>query len=102
MKARSYFYCGLTTTLNIILYALTFGNFLWLEGRVCHGYFRNWLRRFGYRPHRFELLGHLRTMLAISFAYYDFLPDSQFDPLHSGNGSGYKQACSKLQELLTA
>ena len=50
MKRRSYFYCGLTTTLNIILYALTLGNFLWLEGRVCHGYFRNWLRRFGYRP----------------------------------------------------
>ena len=53
MKTRSYFYCGLTTTLNIILYALTFGNFLWLEGRVCRGYFRNWLRR-GYRPKQFE------------------------------------------------
>ena len=55
MKTRGYFYCGLTTTLNIILYALTFGNFLWLEGRVCHGYFRNWLRRFGYRPRHFEM-----------------------------------------------
>ncbi len=54
MKTRSYFYCGLTTTLNIILYALTFGNFLWLEGRVRRGYFRNWLRRLGYRPPRFE------------------------------------------------
>jgi hypothetical protein len=53
MKTRSYFYCGLTTTLNIILYILTFGNFLWLEGRVRRGYFRNWLRR-GYRPKRFE------------------------------------------------
>ncbi len=53
MKTRSYFYCGLTTTLNIILYALTFGNFLWLEGRVRRGYFRNWLRR-GYRPKQFE------------------------------------------------
>src|SRR5258708_37087212 len=53
MKPRSYFYCGLTTTLNIILYALTFGNFLWLEGRVRRGYFRNWLRR-GYRPKQFE------------------------------------------------
>ena len=53
MKTRSYFYCGLTTTLNIIFYVLTFGNFLWLEGRVCHGYFRNWLRR-GYRPKQFE------------------------------------------------
>jgi L-gulono-1,4-lactone dehydrogenase len=55
MKTRGYFYCGLTTTLNIILYALTFENFLWLEGRVCHGYFRNWLRRFGYRPRNFEM-----------------------------------------------
>ncbi len=55
MKPRSYFYCGLTTTLNIILYALTFGNFVWLEGRVRHGYFRNWLRRFGYRPPRFVM-----------------------------------------------
>ena len=55
MKTRGYFYCGLTTTLNIILYALTFGNFLWLEGRVCHRYFRNWLRRFGYRPRHFEM-----------------------------------------------
>ena len=55
MKTRSYFYCGLTTTLNIILYALTFGNFLWLEGRVRHGYFRNWLRRLGYRPPHFEM-----------------------------------------------
>jgi D-arabinono-1,4-lactone oxidase/FAD binding domain len=53
MKTRSYFYCGLTTSLNIILYVLTFGNFLWLEGRVCRGYFRNWLRR-GYRPKQFE------------------------------------------------
>jgi FAD/FMN-containing dehydrogenase len=53
MKTRSYLYGGLTTTLNIIIYALTFGNYLWLEGRVRHGYFRNWLRRFGYRPRRF-------------------------------------------------
>jgi len=55
MKTRSYFYCGLTTTLNIILHALTFGHYLWLEGRVRHGYFRNWLRRFGYRPPRFVM-----------------------------------------------
>jgi len=55
MKIRGYFYCGLTTTLNIILYALTLGNFLWLEGRVRNGYFRNWLRRLGYRPPHFEM-----------------------------------------------
>jgi FAD/FMN-containing dehydrogenase len=55
MKPRGYFYCGLTTTLNIILYSLTFGNFLWLEGRVRNGYFRNWLRRYKYRPTPFVL-----------------------------------------------
>jgi hypothetical protein len=36
------------------LYALTFGHFLWLEGRVRGGVFRNWLRRFRYRPQKFE------------------------------------------------
>ncbi len=102
MKTRGYFYCGLTTTLNITLYALTFGNFLWLEGRVCHGYFRNWLRRFGYRPHRFELLGTLASDAGDLLRPLRLLPDSQFDPLHSGNGSAYNQACSKLTELLTA
>src|SRR6266581_1572324 len=55
MKSRGYFYGGLTTTLNIIIYALTFGNYLWLEGRVRGGIFSNWLRRFGYRPRRFVL-----------------------------------------------
>src|SRR5437899_13014077 len=55
MRSRGYFYGGLTTTLNIILYALTFGNYLWLEGRVRGGFFSNWLRRFGYRPRRFVL-----------------------------------------------
>ncbi len=53
MKPRGYFYCGLTTTLNIIIYALTFGNYLWLEGRVRGGTFSNWLREFRYRPRRF-------------------------------------------------
>jgi FAD/FMN-containing dehydrogenase len=53
MKVRSYFYCGMATTLNVILYTLTFGNYLWLEGRVRGGVFSNWLRRYGYRPRRF-------------------------------------------------
>ena len=44
---------GLATTLNIVIYALTFGNYLWLEGRVRGGFFKNWGRRFGYRPRRF-------------------------------------------------
>jgi hypothetical protein len=50
MKSRSYFYCALATTLNIILNALTLGKFLWLEGRVRGGRFRNWARQFGYSP----------------------------------------------------
>lgn len=53
MNTRGYFYGGFTTSLNILLYALTFGNFLWLEGRVRGGVFRNWIRRFRYRPQRF-------------------------------------------------
>lgn len=55
MKLRSYFRCALATTLNIILYALTFETFLWLEGRVRGGFFRNWARNFRYRPGRFLL-----------------------------------------------
>jgi hypothetical protein len=54
MKSRGYFYGGFHTTLNIILNALTFGKYLWLEGRVTNGLFRNWCRRFRYRPQRFE------------------------------------------------
>ncbi len=54
MKYRGYFYVAFHTTLNIILNALTFGHYLWLEGRVLHGLFRNWGRRFRYRPQRFE------------------------------------------------
>lgn len=53
MKPRGYFYCGLATTLNVVIYALTFGRYIWLEGRVRKGFFRNWLRRFGHRPRRF-------------------------------------------------
>ena len=53
MKRRGYFYVAFATTLNIILYALTFGRFIWLEGRVRGGVFRNWGRRFSYRPGAF-------------------------------------------------
>lgn len=53
MKWKSYFHCGWATTLNIILNALTRGRFLWLEGRVRGGFFKNWAHRFGYRPQRF-------------------------------------------------
>lgn len=53
MKRRGYFYVALATTLNIILYALTLGRYLWLEGRVRGGVFRNWGRRYRYRPKNF-------------------------------------------------
>ncbi|MDQ3803116.1 MAG: FAD-binding protein [Acidobacteriota bacterium] len=52
MKPRGYLTVALATTLNIILYAATFGHFIWLEGRVRGGVFRNWIRRFRYRPRR--------------------------------------------------
>lgn len=53
MRHRGYFYVGLATTLNVILNGLTVGRFLWLEGRVRGGLFRNWGRRFRYRPRNF-------------------------------------------------
>jgi hypothetical protein len=53
MKWRSYVYCVIATQLNIILNALTFGNYLWLEGRVSSGRFRNWARNFAYQPANF-------------------------------------------------
>jgi hypothetical protein len=53
IKARSYLYCALATTLNIVINAVTFGKFLWLEGRVRGGRFRNWARQFQYRPTNF-------------------------------------------------
>lgn len=53
MKSRSYLYNALATTLNIILNALSLGDFLWLEGRVKRGKFRNWARQFSYKPKTF-------------------------------------------------
>ncbi len=50
MKRRGYFSVGLLTTWNVVLYAVTGGRYIWLEGRVTGGVFRNWLRRFRYRP----------------------------------------------------
>ena len=50
MKIGSYFRVASNTTLNIILYAATTGKYLWLEGRVRRGVFRNWARRFKYAP----------------------------------------------------
>lgn len=72
MQRRGYFYGGLTTTLNIILNALTLGNYLWLEGRISNGFFSNWLKRFRYRPRKFlqpasedELINLVKTSKGI-------------------------------------
>lgn len=53
MRSRSYLRCAFSTTLNIILNAVTFKRFLWLEGRVRSGNFLNWARRFDYGPKRY-------------------------------------------------
>ena len=53
MKITSYFRVALATTINIILNGLTLGRYLWLEGRVQNGLFRNWAGRFRYRPVKF-------------------------------------------------
>ena len=44
---------AILTTLNIILYILTFRRFLLLEGRVLRGIFRNWAWGFRYQPSKF-------------------------------------------------
>jgi hypothetical protein len=53
VKQRGYFYCGWTTTLNIVLNAATKFDYLYLEGRVSNGVFHNWAHRFRYRPKRY-------------------------------------------------
>src|SRR6266508_1579486 len=65
MKRRGYFYVALATTLNIIINALTLGRFLWLEGRVRGGIFRNWARRFRYRPANFAMPASEEEIVAL-------------------------------------
>src|ERR671910_2759948 len=48
----SYLKVASATTFNIAFNAVTLGRYVWLEGRVCGGVFRNWARRFRYRPQR--------------------------------------------------
>ena len=52
-KLLGYSKVALFTTSNILLNALTLGGYVWLEGRVNGGTFRNWARRFRYAPARF-------------------------------------------------
>jgi hypothetical protein len=74
MKSRGYLYVALATTLNILVYALTFGRYLWLEGRVRGGVFRNWGRRFRFKPQNFaqptteeEIVSLVRNSKGIRF-----------------------------------
>lgn len=53
MKLIGYFKVALATTFNILLNALTLGRYVWLEGRVRQGVFKNWAKRFCYRPAHF-------------------------------------------------
>jgi hypothetical protein len=55
MESRGYFYCALTTTLNVILNALSNRKYLWLEGRVKNGIFHNWAHRFRYKPANYAM-----------------------------------------------
>jgi hypothetical protein len=48
-----YLRVSVNTTINVIVYFLTFGKVIWLEGRVRGGLFRNWSRRISYRPGSF-------------------------------------------------
>lgn len=48
-----YLRVGSLTTVNILLNAATLGRFVWLEGKVRNGVFKNWARRFRYAPDRF-------------------------------------------------
>ncbi len=52
-RRRGYFHAGLATTWNIVVYTVTLGRRLVLEGRVENGRFGNWLRRYRYRPAQF-------------------------------------------------
>ncbi len=55
MFLKRYLWTTLTTTLNIVLYGLTLGRYVWLEGRVQRGTFHNWYHRFRFRPKQFVM-----------------------------------------------
>jgi FAD/FMN-containing dehydrogenase len=54
LSVPSYSKVALATTLNVVLSAATLEQFIWLEGRVCGGVFRNWAGRFRYTPESFH------------------------------------------------
>jgi FAD/FMN-containing dehydrogenase len=54
LSVPSYLRVGVVTTWNIVLYAVSLRNFIWLEGRVGNdGVFMNWIRHFRYTPANF-------------------------------------------------
>ena len=53
MKFLSYLRVAFATTFNIIINALTLGRYVWLEGRVRNGVFKNWAMGFRYKPKKF-------------------------------------------------
>src|ERR687898_534676 len=53
MKLFGYLRVASFTTLNIVLNAATLGRYVWLEGSVRNGVFKNWAKRFRYRPRSF-------------------------------------------------
>jgi hypothetical protein len=53
MKFTGYLKVAFFTTYNIIANAVTWGRYVWLEGRVHNGGFKNWAMRFQYRPQKF-------------------------------------------------
>jgi hypothetical protein len=74
MKWLSYLSNGFATTFNILVNAVTFGQVLWLEGRVVGGRFRNWARNFRYKPKNFvrptteqEIIDLVQNSTAIRF-----------------------------------
>ena len=53
MKFLGYLRVASFTTLNIVFNAATLGRYVWLEGSVKNGVFKNWAKRFRYRPRSF-------------------------------------------------
>ena len=54
MRLASYVKVVGTTTLNIVGYLASGQRFLWLEGRVRRGIFRNWIRGYRYAPGEYQ------------------------------------------------
>ena len=53
MILLSYLKVAFATSYNIFLNAITLWRYLWLEGRVQNDVFRNWARRYQYKPGKF-------------------------------------------------